>query len=298
MGRKKLLYKEVKKYFKEHDCELLETEYINNYTLMRYKCDCGNPDCKITFHDFKSGRRCMKCSIKRRADKKRLSFEEVKQYFEDHDCKLLETEYINIDTPMRYICDCGNKKCKITFYNFKKGQRCTECAGNKKYTLEEVKQYFKDHDCELLATEYINSKTPMEYICDCGNDECKICFNNFQQGQRCRKCYLKRNSGKNNHFYNPNLTDEEREKGRICPGIGKWKKDIRERDNYISQCCFQKEGKLIAHHIEGYSNNKELRTVVSNGFLFCEKHHIEFHKIYGYDCNRKQLEEYLSKKLM
>jgi len=227
---------------------------------------------------------------------RRLTFEFVQQYFKNHNCKLLEKEYINIKTKMRYRCSCGNKECKISFDKFKRGHRCKECRGGIKFTFEEVYNYFEEQKCELLETEYVNAHTKMRYRCKCKNIS-KICFGSFKRGHRCRKCYLKRNSGKNNHFYNPNLTDEEREKGRICPGLKKWRKLILERDNNTCQCCFQTDKKLIAHHIENYSNNKELRTVLSNGFLFCKEHHIEFHKEYGYDCNREQLEDFLNSKI-
>ncbi len=295
---KKLTFKFVKQYFEDRDCELLETEYINNVTLMKYECICGNNKDKIRFNSFQQGKRCMECS-----GSKKYTFDYVYDYFKDHDCELFETEYINNSTKMRYRCDCGNKKCKISFSDFKSGKRCKKCgykkiAEKERFTFKEVKQYFKDHDCELFETEYINARTKMRYKCDCGNDKCKIKFSHFKNGHRCKKCAIERMSGKNHPNYNPNLTDEEREKGRICPGLGKWKIDVREKDNYTCQYCGEKEGKLCAHHIEAYTPNKELRTVLSNGITFCEEHHIEFHKIYGYDCNREQLNEFLSKKFI
>ncbi len=290
--KRRLIFKEVKQYLEDHNCELYETEYKGVNILMRYRCNCGNKKCKITFHNFKAGHRCRECSNERLRKERQLSFKDVKKYFEDHDCELLETKYKNSKTLMRYRCKCGNKKCKITFANFSSGKRCMECGGTKKHTFKEVKQYFKDHDCELKETEYVNGITKMKYICDCGNDECEITFNNFKRGHRCKKCAIKRNSGKNSSSYNPNLTDEERKNSR--PGCKKWKKDVRKRDNSTCQICGETEGVLCAHHIEDYGNNKELRTVVSNGFLFCEKHHKLFHKIYGNNCNRKQLNEFLS----
>ncbi len=184
---KKLTFKEVKKYFEDRDCELFETEYINNHTSMKYRCICGNPDCKITFNSFQQGKRCMECS-----GNKKFTYEEVKQYFEDHDCKLLAKEYVNNKNPMEYECKCGNSDCKITFYNFKKGQRCRKCGGNEKLTFEFVKQYFEDRDCKLLATEYINNSTLMEYECNCENDDCKICFASFKSGSRCNECALEK----------------------------------------------------------------------------------------------------------
>jgi hypothetical protein len=224
---------------------------------------------------------------------KKLTFEEVKQYFEDHNCELLETEYINCKTKMKYKCICGNSNYKITFDHFKRGKKCNECHGGVKFTYKYVYNYFKEHDCELLEKEYKNAHTLMKYRCNCGNIS-EIKFYSFKQGHRCKKCYFKRNSGENNHSYNPNLTDEEREKGRICPGIGKWKKNIYKKDNYTCQKCFKKEDIIkCAHHIEDYSNNRELRTIVSNGITLCKEHHEEFHKKYGYRCNREQLNEFL-----
>ena len=296
---KKFTFKEVKQYFEDHDCELFETEYINSQTPMKYRCDCGNRKCKIRFNDFKKGIRCIKCSIKRIVEKRKFIYADVYKYFEDHDCNLLETEYINCITPMEYECSCGNDECKITFDSFKSGSRCMECSGSKKYTLEEVKKYFKDHNCELLETEYINNHTSMEYKCDCGNDECKIRFSSFKRGRRCEKCTIKKKSGKNSPSWNPNLTDEEREKNKSRnsdPENNKWRRKVFGINYYTCQCCFKIGGRLIAHHIESYGPNKELRTVLSNGITFCEKHHIEFHKKYGYGHNnREQLNEFLKK---
>ena len=65
---KRLMFKDVKKYFEDHDCELFETEYINCMTKMRYRCDCGNKKCKITLCNFKAGKRCKKSYYKRLAD--------------------------------------------------------------------------------------------------------------------------------------------------------------------------------------------------------------------------------------
>ena len=61
--------------------------------------------------------------------------------------------------------------------------------------------------------------------------------------------------------------------------------------NFVSK----KGGKLNAHHIKNYSSNEELRLVLSNGITLCEKHHKEFHKIYGKKNNNLfQLEEFFA----
>ncbi len=185
---KKLTFEFVKQYFEDRDCELLETEYKNNSTKMRYRCKCEEVD-KICFSGFKKRTKCIGHSN----NTKKLTLDYVKQYFEDHNCKLLETEYINNHTPMKYECSCGNSDCKICFNNFKNGVRCMECGVKKSsikqsYDYKYVYNFFKEHDCLLLEIEYINNKTLMKYECDCGNPDCRIRFNDFQQGLRCMEC--------------------------------------------------------------------------------------------------------------
>lgn len=221
---KRLTYKDVKQYFEDHDCELFEKEYINSYTSMRYKCDCGNEDCKITFTRFKNGGRCKKCGIKKCQEKQKLIFKDVKKYFEDHDCELLETEYINANTPMKYECNCENSS-KITFGNFRRGSRCNKCSTLKvTHTFEYVKQYFEDYDCELLEKEYINSQTKIRYRCSCKNIE-MIKFNGFcnKKHKCCSECLLKR----------------RREGKRFGKDHWNWiedREELKERNRFKSKC--------------------------------------------------------------
>jgi hypothetical protein len=118
---------------------------------------------------------------------KKHTLEYIQNYFIQHDCKLLETEYINNKTKMKYICKCKNES-EITWDNFKKGKRCMKCGGREKLTYENVYNYFKQQECVLLETEYLNNRTLMKYICKCKN-ESLITFNDFKdQNKRCRKC--------------------------------------------------------------------------------------------------------------
>jgi hypothetical protein len=118
---------------------------------------------------------------------KKHTLEYIQTYFKEQECELLETEYINSKTKMKYICKC-KKESEITWDNFKKGKRCMKCGGREKLTYENVYNYFKEQECELLETEYINNRTKMKYICKC-NNESEITFNDFKdQNKRCRKC--------------------------------------------------------------------------------------------------------------
>ena len=297
---KKLTIEFARQCFLDGGCILLETEYINCDTKMEYRCSCENIS-YITFSSFQRGHRCVECGLKKMAEKRKPTFESVDKCFEENDCILLETEYKNCDTPMKYICNCGEES-KITFYHFKNGQRCRICgikksSNKKKFSLKDAKKYFKDNGCKLLEKEYKTVTTPMRYRCSCGNIS-KISFSKFKNGQRCKKCGRIKMSikmkGKNNYNYNHNLTDEEREIGRNYPEYREWRTSVYKRDDYTCQKCPQIGGRLVAHHIEGFSNNKDLRVDENNGITFCEDCHHEFHKIYGIkNVNRQQLEEFL-----
>ncbi len=293
---------EVERYFKDTGCILLEKEYINNRTKMRYRCGCGNIS-TICFSSFKSGSRCQKCKSKKLADERKHTLEFVKQFFKDNGCELLEKEYKNNSTKMGYICICGDIS-EISFANFRKGKRCRECGikrGSEKqrYVIEFVSQFFKDNGCILLEKEYKNANSLLKYICSCGN-ESEIRFNNFLHGNRCIECGIEKNSGKNSSSYNPNLTNKDRINRRLIPGYNEWVKYTYKRDNYTCQKCKKRKSgeykhiKIAAHHIEGYAENKDLRTDVDNGVCWCSECHFKFHRIYGkIDNNRKQYNDFI-----
>jgi len=190
-GYVKHSFEYVQNYFLDNICYLISEEYINVHSILEYICCCGNYS-TISFHSFKRGNRCKFCFL----TKNIFSYEYVYNYFLEHDCKLLSTEYKNSREKLKYICLCDNEST-ISFSNFKKGQRCKKCSGNEKHTYSYVYNYFLEHDCKLLSTEYKNNFTKMRYICSCGN-ESEIRFNNFQEGNRCKDCGYEKanNSGK------------------------------------------------------------------------------------------------------
>jgi hypothetical protein len=179
-GREKLTLEFLKEEFKKESCELLDTEYINSNTKMKYLCKCAN-ESSITWDSFKQGHRCSQCY-----GNEKLTYKYIKNYFTEHSCELLETEYINSYTKMKYKCK-DNHITNISWDNFKQGYRCITCSGKEKLTFEFVYNYFKEQNCELLESKYINANTLMKYRCEC---QCisKIVFGHFQNGTRCMTC--------------------------------------------------------------------------------------------------------------
>jgi hypothetical protein len=132
---------------------------------------------------------------------KRLSYQEVSDYFKEQGCKLLEPFYKNARTKMKYKCVCGNES-QIVLYSFKNGNRCKQCGINKTtkihtLTNEEVKQKFSDIGCELLS-EYVVCYKKIKFKCHCGNITEGFPNNIWKRG-RCGKCGIKARS-KENHY--------------------------------------------------------------------------------------------------
>lgn len=115
----------VKCFFEEQGCELLSVSYENVNAYLEYVCSCGNT-ATIRFSAFQRGQRCQRCAAKKRAAKRRHSYEYVKQCFENRGCKLLSTTYENANKKLEYICHCGSK-ATMTFGNFSVGYDCAEC---------------------------------------------------------------------------------------------------------------------------------------------------------------------------
>ena len=117
----------------------------------------------------------------------KLKYEYVYNCFKEQGCELLESEYVGIEHLMKYKCKCGNHT-KIDLKRFKKGVQCLRCVGKEPPTFEMVFNKFKEDGRLLLETEYINSKTPMEYICACGNKS-TITWAHFNHDKStCKKC--------------------------------------------------------------------------------------------------------------
>lgn len=291
----KLTFDFVANEFKREGCELLEKEYKNSSTLMRYICNCGNKS-KINYDNFKAGHRCMRCASRKSSERQRTPYSEVVKIFKDRGCELLSEEYKNNRSPLKYICKCG-RKTEATLENFKNSRGCRGCSGKRisrrqAFDIEKVRNIFKEGGCILLEEEYKNARTPMTYICNCGNIE-KIRLDNFRQGKRCRECGNEKNRGENNVRYNEELSEEERKERRNYPQYREWRKNVYERDDYTCQKCKVRGGELHAHHLYSYSQYPDKRVCIDNGITLCVDCHTEFHATYGVWGNtREQYEEW------
>lgn len=160
---------------------------------------------------------------------------------------------------------------------------------SKRESEETIKKFVEEKNCTYIQSYTKNGKLRIKYICHCGhNHDMQMC--NFKSGNKCKECKRKKLQGKNNHNFNASLTEEDRlELGRYEEGYKSWRRAVYRKYNYkCDNCDISGNGEnLTAHHLNGYSQNLELRTCIENGVCLCIECHKKFHSIFGYGKNTK-----------
>lgn len=192
---KKISNEFVKSQFSLHGCQLLD-EYINARVKMKYRCKCGNI-AFASWDNFSRGHKCAVC-----AGNQKLTQEQVAAEFSKCGFEMIGS-YEGSHIPIKFMCSCGNES-SVSISNLRRGTRCSKCRNVAKPTQQDVEKYFLDEGCELLDV-YKNALTNMRYKCQCGNIA-MVRFATFKKGNRCRKCFVKNQSGINHHNW---LSDRE-----------------------------------------------------------------------------------------
>ena len=118
--------------------------------------------------------------------RKKLTYEEVREYINNEGYELLSKEYVNNSTKLDIQCPHGHI-FHPSFCNFKKGSRCPIC-NNKKHTYEYVKKYIEEQGYKLISKEYVNNETKIEVKCQHGHIY-KVRFKDFKnRNELCPIC--------------------------------------------------------------------------------------------------------------
>ena len=108
----------------------LSQQYLNARTKLKWKCREGHV-WKAIPDSIKRGSWCPKCANKLKANKRRLTIEEMQKIAEKKGGKCISTNYVNAKTKLIWECNIGHTWRAIPA-NIKKGHWCPICARNKK----------------------------------------------------------------------------------------------------------------------------------------------------------------------
>jgi hypothetical protein len=196
------------------------------------------------------------------------------------------------------LCDCGNIKIATTS-NLNYGH-VSSCGCYHRERIREV--HFQDLTGQrfgrLVVTTFAGITNGVTYwttLCDCGKTQNSQAWDLKSGHTTSCGCYHREMVG--NLFRDPNITDEERVARRgACNGNDHWSKlskQILARDDYTCLVCGERGGRLAAHHLESWSQCKELRYDPANIITLCKECHTTFHKMYTNDCTFEDFEEFL-----
>lgn len=195
---------DVKKYVeKNSNCILLDSEYKNYNSKLKFKCKCGEIF-ETSFEKFKTRnkRQCNKCGRKNISEYHKLRIDDIKKYVEENsNCILLSTEYVNAHSKLLFQCECGNTFL-TPFKHFKDSnqRQCQECGkeirfDKRRHDYSDVKKYIEDYNCKLISDNYKNINQKLEIQCNCGN----LFYTSYNMFKNldincCKRCREEKNS--------------------------------------------------------------------------------------------------------
>lgn len=270
---------------------------------------------------------CKLCANIKIGESKLLDFEFVKSKFIERNYILLETEYINAKTQMRYICPIHNNIIQtITYDKLSQGHGCEYCGNERigdhfRLDFNIVEELFKSKDFSLISKQedYKNRLSPLKYICN-KHKEYGIQTTSYHhiniQNDVCKCCQYENSIGEKSSHYKGGITPLYNYlRDKIYP----WKFDTMNKYNFTCDLTNMKFD--IVHHLYGFNNivletlqvlnlplfdqinkysenellliqNKclELHYKHGLGVCLCEPIHRLFHSIYL--CGNNTIEQY------
>ncbi len=198
----------IRKLAEERGITLLSTGYGGIKEKLKFCCPKGH-ECEMSYESWKkSCHGCLVCAKEKTNEKMKHSYDFIKGKFEEKNCILLTTNYDHSSQKLKYICS-NNHEVESTFRSFTKLEKgCVVCSGKftnetsemakeiiLKEKLESVREMFKLEGHTLLANEYKDNVTKLEYKCSNGHIVTTT-VTGFKAGKKCPIC--------SDHFNNNN----------------------------------------------------------------------------------------------
>ena len=250
-------------------------------TYWNCKCDCGN--IKPIMAKHLKGKTIQSCGC---LQKERTSEANKKDLTNKRFGRLIAIEEYSKDKDgYKWLCecDCGNKII-VSVHNLSIGNTKSCGCLHRDKTSENMKQLRKEweqnEDYKQMQSEKLKQQWKEEEF---KNAHVIMMYKRWEDEE-----YREAHSGENCHWYNPNLTEEDRQNRRIIEGYYEWTNEVKKQANWTCDICGRHGGNMNAHHLDGYNWCKEGRTDITNGVCLCEQCHNEFHNINGRGNNTKE----------
>jgi len=122
---------------------------------------------------------CNECTHKLRAEKRKYSYEFVKEEFEKRNCFLISKSYDKWNSKLTYIASCGhiNEITFNKFYSMKQGTVCNKCSFPRGENHHKWNKDISDNERILNRDYYAIVKWRID-VYERDNYTCQICGDN------------------------------------------------------------------------------------------------------------------------
>jgi hypothetical protein len=183
---KRLTLQDAQEYATNKGGKCLSSEYINDETLMAWRCKRGHT-WDMQFQVIRRGAWCNQCRV---FEIKEEQLEEYKTLAIERGGRCLATEYKNNHTKILFECKEGHQ-WKAAPRIIKEGSWCPTCAGWF-YTIQDMIDLAAEHNGKCLSEKYKNYTTKLVWQCSEGH-VWMAGPGNIIHGSWCPKCAYKKN---------------------------------------------------------------------------------------------------------
>jgi|GEM_PF-165133 len=181
----RLTIEEMQKIAKKRGGKCLSSVYTNSETKLKWQCKEGHI-WEATPGSVKSGSWCQMCYHINVGIAQRLSIEDVQKIAEKRGGKCLSSVYTNSETKLKWQCKEGHI-WEAKPNSVQQGRWCSQCAGTKKHTIEEMQEIAKEKGGRCLSETYRGNKVKLTWECSAGHKwEAKP--NSIMSGSWCPIC--------------------------------------------------------------------------------------------------------------
>jgi hypothetical protein len=279
-------------------------KYINAHIKIKCKCKiCGCIWDSIP-NNLLRDRGCPECGKVKCSKSRTRTHEQFVNELKNINPNIIPLEkYKNVKVKIKCRCNVCRHEWNVIPDSLLRGYGCPKCgikkcADNNRKSHDEFIKEFNEKNPNAknirILGKYTNINTTIKCECLLDGEIWHPRADHLLNGHGCPKCQIRNNSGENNHWWNPNLSKEDREDKRNYPEYNEWRTKCFERDKYTCQVTGQQGGKLVVHHLYSYNKYYCLRTALENGITISEEIHKKFHSIYGNGNNTfEQWEEFI-----
>jgi hypothetical protein len=118
-----------------------------------------------------------------------ITINSIKEYASLDGTNCISENYIPKEK-LKFICS-KNHEYEMMWFNFRNNHRCSKCSGNKRLTIEYIKEFALKDGTICNSNEYKNSLTHLNFTCPNGHNY-DMKFGNFSRGKRCIICWKQR----------------------------------------------------------------------------------------------------------